>query len=193
MQTLRPDDPVKKDLRMETANFGTLLKEEREKRKISLSEISNATKLSVSALQLMEKGNLDDLPPDVFVRGFIRSYARTVGISSNEPLELLDQVLLERRRASEPLVVSDLRPSRRPLLERPTRAERSQPVPMPDPSVEDESQSQRRGIGLAVFVIIVLLIATITLSLFLRQQPQSGEGLSLHEAMPETLSPSRDV
>ena len=42
-------------------------------------------------------------------------------------------------------------------------------------------QAPRRGIGLAVFVIIVLLIATITLSLFLRQQPPSGEGLSLED------------
>lgn len=178
---------------METVNFGTLLKEEREKRKISLSEISNATKLSVSALQLMEKGNLDDLPPDVFVRGFIRSYARTIGISSNEPLELLDQILFERRRASEPMVVSDLRPGRKPLLQQAMSLERPQPAPMPEPVVEDDAQPQRRGIGLAVFVIIVLLIATITLSLFLRQQPQSGEGLSLHETMSQTLSPIRDV
>jgi hypothetical protein len=193
MQTLRPDDPVKKDLPMETANFGTLLKEEREKRQISLSEISNATKLSVSALQLMEKGNLDDLPPDVFIRGFIRSYARTLGISSNEPLELLDQVLLERRRASEPMVVSDLRPGRRPMVDQSMRAARNQPAPLPEPPVEDDAQSPRRGIGLAVFVIIVLLIATITLSLFLRQQPQSGEGLSLREAAPRTQSLLRDV
>jgi cytoskeletal protein RodZ len=178
---------------METVNFGTLLKEERERRKISLAEISHATKLSVSSLKLMEAGNLDDLPPDVFVRGFIRSYARTLGMSSNEPLELLDQLLLERRRAAEPMVVSDLRQGRRPMIERQVRSQPSQPVPMPEPPVEDESQSQRRGIGLAVFVIIVLLIATITLSLFLRQQPQSGEGLSLEEAAPLTLSPSRHV
>jgi transcriptional regulator with XRE-family HTH domain len=199
---------VKKDLRMETANFGTLLKEAREKRKISLSEISNATKLSVSALKLMEQGNLDDLPPDVFVRGFIRSYARTLRISSNEPLELLDQVLLERRRASEPMVVSDLRPSRKPMAdrsmversmgerstgERSMKTGRSQPAPMLEPPVEDDAQAPRRGIGLAVFVIIVLLIATITLSLFLRQQPQSGEGLSLQEAVPQVLSQPRDV
>jgi transcriptional regulator with XRE-family HTH domain len=184
---------------METVNFGTLLKEEREKRKVSLSEIARATKLSVSSLQLMEAGNLDDLPPDVFVRGFVRSYARTLGISANEPLELLDQLLFERRGANEPMVVADLRSQRRPYAQRPMQlmqpmpAQKSQPVPMPEPPVEDESQSQRRGIGLAVFVIIVLLIATITLSLFLRQQPQSGEGLSLREPTLEMLTPSRDV
>jgi cytoskeletal protein RodZ len=193
MQALRTDDPVKKDLRMETANFGTLLKEEREKRKISLSEISNATKLSVSALKLMEAGNLDDLPPDVFVRGFIRSYARTVGISCNEPLELLDRTLLERHRATHPTALSDFRSNGKPVVERPVMVKRAQPSPMPEPPVEDETQSQRRGIGLAVFVIIVLLIATITLSLFLRQQPQSGEGLSLEDGQPHALLVSKDV
>ena len=178
---------------METENFGTILKEERERRKISLAEISQATKLSVSSLKLMEAGNLDDLPPDVFVRGFIRAYARTLGISANEPLEMLDQILLDRRRADAPMVVADLRSSRGPWAARQVQAQSRQPVPMPAPLVEDDPQSPRRGIGLAVFVIIVLLIATITLSLFLRQQPQSGEGLSLDEAAPLTISPSPHV
>jgi cytoskeletal protein RodZ len=173
---------------METVNFGTLLKEEREKRNVSLAEISRATKLSVSSLQLMEAGNLDDLPPDVFVRGFVRSYARTLGISSSGPLELLDRTLSERCRAAETLVVASFR-ANPPLAGLGlTRSQGHQPVAIADPSVEDESQSPRRGIGLAVFVIIVLLIATITLSLFLRQQPQSGEGLSLQDAPSESVA-----
>ena len=169
---------------METANFGTLLREERERRQVSLAEISHSTKLSVSSLKLMEAGNLDDLPPDVFVRGFIRSYAKTIGIPSNEPLGLLDQVLSERRRAAAPPVAMVTRSQRRSTSD--------SPLPL-DPQPEDEVQAPRRGIGLAVFVIIVLLIATITLSLFLRQQPQSGEGLSLEDGAGEVspLSASR--
>jgi cytoskeletal protein RodZ len=156
---------------METANFGTLLREEREKRHVSLAEVSQATKLSVSSLKLMEDGNLDDLPPDVFVRGFIRSYTKTLGMPSSEALGLFDEALAERRRASDlPMVTVAVR-AKQPAP--------SQAVALPVPPMEDEAQSPRRGIGLAVFVIIVLLIATITLSLFLRQQPQSGEGLSL--------------
>jgi hypothetical protein len=80
------------------------------------------------------------------------------------------------RRAA--LVVSS-RPSRKPGLEKAMSAE----IP-----VEDEGQSPRHGIGLAVFVIIVLLIATITLSLFLRQQPQSGEGLSLDDGVASSFA-----
>lgn len=155
---------------METTNFGTFLKTEREKRQLTLAEVSQATKLSVSSLKLMEAGNLDDLPPDVFVRGFIRSYTKTVGISSNEPLGLLDQVLAERRRASEPPMMVVRPPAPAPVAPKAIPA---------DLAADEDAQSPRHGIGLAVFVIIVLLIATITLSLFLRQQPQSGEGLSM--------------
>ena len=167
---------------METANFGTFLREQREKRQISLAELSHSTKLSVSALKLMEAGNLDDLPPDVFVRGYIRAYAKRVGISSNEPLGLLDEILSERRRVTMPPVVVETRYERRPA---------SEPALPVYPQIEDEAQAPRRGIGLAVFVIIVLLIATITLSLFLRQQPPSGEGLSLEEGTSSVLSDSR--
>jgi hypothetical protein len=56
---------------------------------------------------------------------------------------------------------------------------------------EDDAQSPRHGIGLAVFVIIVLLIATITLSLYLRQQPQSGEGLSLEDGVVASVASHR--
>jgi len=159
---------------METANFGTLLKEERERRNVSLAEMARSTKLSVSSLKLMEAGNLDDLPPDVFVRGFIRSYAKTLGISSNEPLGLLDQTLLERRR--DPNVSDTLIRLARPAVQDTKTAAKVVPA---ETLGEDETAAQHRGIGLAVFVIIVLLIATITLSLVLRQQPQSGEGVSL--------------
>jgi hypothetical protein len=159
---------------METANFGTFLREQREKRQVSLADISQSTKLSVSSLKLMEEGNLDDLPPDVFVRGFIRCYAKSLGIPSGEPLSMLDEALAARRQVFDVPMVTVARVPAKPAAEAPAG-----PV-MPGAPIDDEGQSAHRGIGLAVFVIIVLLIATITLSLFLRQQPQSGEGLSLN-------------
>jgi cytoskeletal protein RodZ len=152
---------------MEMANFGSLLREARERRSISLADVAKKTKLSQSSLELLETGRLEGLPPEVFVRGFIRSYARSVGLRESEPLGLFDQALDARRRAEEALLTT---PS---------------PQPVGDPMVgPDADEPGRRGIGLAVFVIIVLLVATITLSLFLRQPPQSGEGLSLAAPVP---------
>jgi cytoskeletal protein RodZ len=155
---------------METANFGTVLREARERRQVSLADISRHTKVSVASLQLLEQGKLADLPHETFVRGFIRSYAQTVGISHVESLSLFDDAVASRRNAEAlPRLV-------------PAPRVHTAPVLPPEPSGDDDAQAPRHGIGLAVFVIIVLLIATITLSLFLRQQPQSGEGLSLESA-----------
>ena len=149
---------------MDTSNFGSLLREARERRSISLAEVAKKTKLSQSSLQMLEAGRLENLPPEIFVRGFIRSYARTVGLREAEPLGLFDQMLDERRRAEQAMLTT-------PMV---------QPLDAATPArVPAEDESPRRGLGLAVFVIIVLLIATITLSLFLRQPPHSGEGLSL--------------
>jgi cytoskeletal protein RodZ len=153
---------------METGNFGSVLREARERRNVSLADIARQTKVSVSSLQLLEQGRLGDLPHETFVRGFIRSYARSLGVSHVESLTLFDEAVAARRGEEGPV---SLLPAPRP---------RPEPVLVaPEVSMEDEGQTPRHGIGLAVFVIIVLLIATITLSLFLRQQPQSGEGLSL--------------
>jgi hypothetical protein len=94
-----------------------------------------------------------------------------VGISHVEPLSLFDEAVAARRNAE--------------AAAGPSLAPRTQTLPavsLPEANGEDDAQPPRHGIGLAVFVIIVLLIATITLSLFLRQQPQSGEGLSLIES-----------
>jgi cytoskeletal protein RodZ len=155
---------------METANFGTVLREARERRQVSLAEVAQRTKLPTSSLESLEAGKLDELPAEVFVRGFIRSYAQAVGISHGEPLSLFDEAVNERRRGAGPPA---------PVL--PVGSRRRKPAPV-EPAADEEGSTPRRGIGLAVFVIIVLLIATITLSLFLRQQPQSGEGLSVNQS-----------
>jgi len=153
---------------METANFGTVLREARERRQVSLADVARHTKVSVASLQLLEQGKLADLPHETFVRGFIRSYAKTVGISHVESLSLFDEAVAARHSAES-----------LPRLPPTARAQVAPVLPPPEASGDDDAQTPRHGIGLAVFVIIVLLIATITLSLFLRQQPQSGEGLSL--------------
>jgi len=145
---------------VETSNFGSLLRQAREQRQISLAQVAEQTKVSQWSLQLIEAGKIEDLPADVFVRGFIRSYARSLGIGDAEPLGMFEEALAAKRRVEQALAAT---PSTQPV----------------DGVSED---GPRRGIGIAVLVIVVLLIATITLSLFLRQPPQSGEGLSLRES-----------
>lgn len=47
---------------------------------MSLREISNATKISVSALDALERNDISRLPGGIFSRAFVRSYALEVGL-----------------------------------------------------------------------------------------------------------------
>jgi len=64
--------------------FGEELRRERQIREISLEEISSATKISVRLLTALEQGDVRRLPAPAFTRGFIRAYARHLGIDPEE-------------------------------------------------------------------------------------------------------------
>ncbi len=65
-------------------SFGSYLKRERELRGISLDEISSATKIRKSILAAIENDRVDELPPEVFVIGFIKAYARHIGLDPED-------------------------------------------------------------------------------------------------------------
>lgn len=68
----------------ELASFGEELRREREIRGISLKEISDATKISKRFLEAIERNDHRTLPAPVFTRGFVREYARYVGLNTEE-------------------------------------------------------------------------------------------------------------
>jgi cytoskeleton protein RodZ len=70
---------------MET--YGAYLKALREEKGKTLEEIAESTKIAVSNLDFIEKDRFDLLPPRVFVKGFIRSYALELGVSPEEALK----------------------------------------------------------------------------------------------------------
>lgn len=69
--------------REEQATFGENLRREREMRGISLEEISASTKISVRFLEALESNDFSILPGGIFTRGFIRSYARYLGLDGD--------------------------------------------------------------------------------------------------------------
>ena len=65
-------------------SFGEKLKLEREKRKISLEQISSSTKIGTRMLQALEEDKFNQLPGGVFNKGFVRAYARVVGLDEDQ-------------------------------------------------------------------------------------------------------------
>ena len=65
-------------------SFGDNLRRQRELRGISLEAISTTTKISTRMLRAIEDEHFDQLPGGVFNKGFVRSYARQVGLDEDE-------------------------------------------------------------------------------------------------------------
>jgi hypothetical protein len=64
--------------------FGEKLRKQREQRGISLDTISTITKISPRMLRAIEDEHFDQLPGGVFSKGFVRAYARQVGLDEEE-------------------------------------------------------------------------------------------------------------
>jgi cytoskeleton protein RodZ len=65
-------------------SFGDKLRREREMRGITLAEMSESTKISTRHLESLEKEEFGSLPGGVFNKGFVRAYARFLGIDEDE-------------------------------------------------------------------------------------------------------------
>jgi len=66
--------------------FGEKLRKQREQRGIALDAISNTTKISTRMLRAIEEEHFDQLPGGVFNKGFVRAYARQVGLDEEEAI-----------------------------------------------------------------------------------------------------------
>jgi cytoskeletal protein RodZ len=64
--------------------FGDKFRKAREKKDLSLDDISNVTKISSRMLQAIEQEHFDQLPGGVFNKGFIRAYAKHLGLDSED-------------------------------------------------------------------------------------------------------------
>ena len=71
--------PDKKSL-----SFGQYLQAIRLEKKISLEKVSEETRIALDILKLIEKEDHENLPAEVFVKGFLRAYARAIAADGEE-------------------------------------------------------------------------------------------------------------
>ena len=92
-------------------SVGQHLKGLREAKRMSLAEVSRTTRVPVASVERIEADRFDELPGEVFVRGFLRAYARALEVS---PDDVLARYTASRRVAwVTPLpITSPVRPAR---------------------------------------------------------------------------------
>lgn len=67
-----------------TPGFGAYLREARERARLSVREIAATTKISVLSLEALERDDVARLPGGIFVRSFVRAYAKEVGLDPED-------------------------------------------------------------------------------------------------------------
>ncbi len=76
----------------EGISLGSLLVSERQKRGLSLQDISEKTRIRLEILKAIEREDWKDLPEPAYIKGFLLSYARALGLDSEKVLGLYIKV-----------------------------------------------------------------------------------------------------
>ena len=77
---------------------GNILKQIRERMGIDLKTISAKTKINVKILEWIEEENGEKLPTLVYLKGFLRGYAQSLGLDPQKVIEEYLQFLNESKR-----------------------------------------------------------------------------------------------
>jgi cytoskeletal protein RodZ len=102
-----------------SGDFGSRMQHIREERGVTLREIAHATKLSVSALEALERNDTSRLPGGIFSRAFVRSYAAEIGVDPEQTVrEFLSQFPHESVSGGSPHALTDGRAHGRQLRAR---------------------------------------------------------------------------
>jgi cytoskeletal protein RodZ len=123
-----------------TETVGSTLRQQREKKRMSIAEVSRVTRIPVSTLESIEQDHFDDLPGEVFVKGFLKSYAQSVGLDSDD--------IVARYTASR-------------------RVSSVVPLPVASP-VQAAREGQGRRFGIAIALVLLLILFTLALSIVLK-------------------------
>jgi cytoskeletal protein RodZ len=101
-----------------SATLGEKLRQAREERGISISEVAEQTRISPLYIKSIEEDDYKPLPGGIFNKGFLKSYARYVGYDEHEALREYSQIVTgneqsveEEFRSYRPEVLTDDRSS----------------------------------------------------------------------------------
>ena len=120
--------------------LGSYLKEQRERRGMSAAELSRVTRIPLASLEAIESDRFDELPGEVFVRGFLKAYAQAVTLV---PADVLARYTSSRRVAFVT------------------------PLPVQTP-LQAAREGQGRRFGVAIAFVLLLILLSLALSIVLK-------------------------
>lgn len=111
------------------------MRREREMRGVSLEEISGSTKIGTRSLKALEEEDFEKLPGGIFNKGFVRAYARFLGLDEEEAVTDFEAAWREHEAANGPVL--DVQP---------------------EPEPEDRESSSNRLLLIALVLLAVVAV-----------------------------------
>lgn len=160
--------------------LGQYLRREREFRNVSLEELSKGTRISLPFLEALESDDFQFFSQAEFILGFLKGYARHLGLDQEEILRRyrIQSELASRRETLQQL---PLFPTSTIPVEATPELKRVLPVPRPR---KGERRSRRR-----IFIQVVILFLAVLLSFyihyFLKQTEDLKNSPKIKDSFPQ--------
>lgn len=149
---------------------GEFFKQVRETKGLTIDEVASKTRIRTDFLKALEDGNFAKLPDQVFAKGFVRTYARSLGLDEEDAIHRFTEsagAFYDKQEERERLRVRQAEDERRRRTNRKTLV---------------------LGLGVAVLLLILLLTREQSSILFSRPAPVPPP-LALQEPIPILPSP----
>lgn len=151
------------------ASFGQRMKREREMRGIKLDEISESTKIARRNLEALEQEQFDRLPGGIFNKGFVRAYAKYLGLDEEQAVNdfMLASANYDQPAALQPPPTSWVKP----------------------PVIPSDAALRRKNLIWAIAAAIILIFGLAAWFYFLRY----GQTNPRTQLVPQSFSPRSDA
>ncbi|MBM6761239.1 helix-turn-helix domain-containing protein [Megamonas hypermegale] len=163
--------------------LGDLLRETREQKNLSLEDAEKGTNIRKLYIKAIEDGNYDKLPGEVFLKGFMKTYAKFLGLDGQKIIEqykaeksgvkLLpnnDEKTIEAEQsqpAEKTTVEADLKKEEK-IEKQPEKTTVDKPATKPVPNIDNFNESKKyletknsSGSKKNVFIIVIIIILII--------------------------------
>ena len=122
---------------------GTILRQERERQKMSVKYVADKLYLDMRVIESLEVDNYEELPPTIFVRGYLRNYARLLEMEPSLIINSYDRL------QQEPLPI------------------------YPEPQSKPKKQARSRDIWPITAIVVIALMILAVLWQFYPKNPET--------------------
>ena len=132
------------------ASIGEQLREARVAQNKSLEELSSDTNISKKYLEALETDNYDEFPAEVYTKGFLKNYAKNLGLDVQSILD--DYKKLKGLNVTHAYVIKH---------EHEKSEEEEKDAFLLDDAVIGERRKSRKGLVVALIIIILAILGVI--------------------------------